>query len=1216
MKGQDIVSPTGTSGVALATRSVEDQLAWGEATFSVPTGSDDWQQRRLQAAACVPGQHYDTAAGACVACTAGRAQPAGGRSSCVECSAGKYATGKSLNLSSWTRTRGVCFTCDFCMISTSRVCDTHVIHEDYDTAAEAMAACWNDAACRSVFVKNCDGTGPMGHPWDWSTTTMDSSSPSSLEYNTCLYTPPVNIGSATCAVCPAGTFSGTGAEACTPCAAGYSQPAVGQSHCAECSADSYSPGSVDLSAWTHVPGRNCQDVDQIHGYREATDALSACVLDTACLSVFDHGCDGSDDNVNWKTCRSATGSPGSKCLYTPPPIHRGSVACANCPVGKTQPYGSGGKHAFEAEHADDISDCFFDCAAGTSVNTLNEKGGCAPCPFPERCLGSNCSAALHSTGNLCGSCVQGYYSAGQFCAKCADSPWLTMLAAVIGVAAAALVVWKLSKQEAYKPPSTVDVGKTLGRGVASIAGQAKQTQQAVAMQSPAAAGANSDALASTMMSRSAHTLVASVVWPHFTYSLLPLMLPNMHWPSVVTDTVKWFRSLAFLDIGIFVEPGCFNSGADSANKALTRLGLAHGGFWLVLAGFALVRCAGKCTEQHSKISQRAVNAAVFAFLLAHALLLRSCLAVMHCVESSSNIDHLSPASQHKKPSKFVGHLQSDPDTACDLRTTVLLVSLMMVLLITIFGSKAAVTSLVEYRARRSARRAATVPALAMSVTVPVGVASGQPMLINTMAGQIQVVVPQGLGPGMVFQVPLPAPDQSRLEAQLAKKKAPIVKCICIMSGCTWLYCTWLCGYEILSLLVKPEGSLSAAEHQLPAFGTIGTIVYGFILPLLLHRVIRKNVDDGRLDDPDFRARYGYLINRFKPGKWGSEFRILSRKTVLLLVTIILSEYSFLVAPAQLVTLGWAFYKQWKERPFAEVGSKKQTFEHETPNGWSRGDVLEALSLGSQIAINLIALTRFKGHEVVHAPELSAWTKTRARHCENQIFSYHTATEALDACWVDADCLSVCDDGEGAEPWITCKSANGKEWSSVPEPYMYTPPTWIEPEPEPEILPEDQANDEASIVIALATLMFVLLPAMYGIHIVLTEWRVGRRTKRQTQNDSSTTPGTAINSNRRRTGGLSDSLMGGSEPSVEMIELMSSPLETAHMASAAATLPPSIGIDAMEELLRTARLAQYTEALRELGCVMPEDLEDLQEAEMIGLGMKKIEIRRLLRALRP
>ena len=61
-------------------------------------------------------------------------------------------------------------------------------------------------------------------------------------------------------------------------------------------------------------------------------------------------------------------------------------------------------------------------------------------------------------------------------------------------------------------------------------------------------------------------------------------------------------------------------------------------------------------------------------------------------------------------------------------------------------------------------------------------------------------------------------------------------------------------------------------------------------------------------------------------------------------------------------------------------------------------------------------------------------------------------------------------------------------------------------------------------------------------------------------------------------------------------------------------PAPVTVKSMEELLHAASLAQYTEALRGLGCVVPEDLSELQEADMMELGMKRLEVKRLLRSL--
>jgi hypothetical protein len=55
-----------------------------------------------------------------------------------------------------------------------------------------------------------------------------------------------------------------------------------------------------------------------------------------------------------------------------------------------------------------------------------------------------------------------------------------------------------------------------------------------------------------------------------------------------------------------------------------------------------------------------------------------------------------------------------------------------------------------------------------------------------------------------------------------------------------------------------------------------------------------------------------------------------------------------------------------------------------------------------------------------------------------------------------------------------------------------------------------------------------------------------------------------------------------------------------------------GRETMTNLLSVAKLQQYAPALRELGCVEVADLADLEESDMMEIGMKKIEIKRLLR----
>ena len=51
---------------------------------------------------------------------------------------------------------------------------------------------------------------------------------------------------------------------------------------------------------------------------------------------------------------------------------------------------------------------------------------------------------------------------------------------------------------------------------------------------------------------------------------------------------------------------------------------------------------------------------------------------------------------------------------------------------------------------------------------------------------------------------------------------------------------------------------------------------------------------------------------------------------------------------------------------------------------------------------------------------------------------------------------------------------------------------------------------------------------------------------------------------------------------------------------------------LSDFLASARLKQYEHALRDLGCREVADLAHVDEAACIEIGMKKIEIKRLLR----
>ena len=164
------------------------------------------------------------------------------------------------------------------------------------------------------------------------------------------------------------------------------------------------------------------------------------------------------------------------------------------------------------------------------------------------------------------------------------------------------------------------------------------------------------------------------------------------------------------------------------------------------------------------------------------------------------------------------------------------------------------------------------------------------------------------------------------------------------------------GNHCHAQVVTLSWHLGATGYILPALGGAGTLVYGLLIPAFLHRKLATANKARVLNSPACRHRYGFLFVRFKPGRWGAEFRILWRKTLQLLVTTAFAEQPYLVVPAQLVVLGWSIWRQYVEHPFAEMGSARRAFVEAHPggDGWSRGDKLEMMSLGAQ-ATN-VALT--------------------------------------------------------------------------------------------------------------------------------------------------------------------------------------------------------------------------------------------------------------------
>ena len=51
---------------------------------------------------------------------------------------------------------------------------------------------------------------------------------------------------------------------------------------------------------------------------------------------------------------------------------------------------------------------------------------------------------------------------------------------------------------------------------------------------------------------------------------------------------------------------------------------------------------------------------------------------------------------------------------------------------------------------------------------------------------------------------------------------------------------------------------------------------------------------------------------------------------------------------------------------------------------------------------------------------------------------------------------------------------------------------------------------------------------------------------------------------------------------------------------------------LSQALSASHLSQYEDGLRSLGVTSPSDLQDLEEADCLEIGMKPLEVKRLLR----
>eukprot|EP01047_Picozoa_sp_COSAG01_P007963 COSAG01_NODE_308_length_19148_cov_13.076697_6_plen_1036_part_00 len=626
--------------------------------------------------------------------------------------------------------------------------------------------------------------------------------------------------------------------------------------------------------------------------------------------------------------------------------------------------------------------CMTWCPKGTAAR--NGQISCRTCPFESRCLGgwgTNCSSG--STGKMCSSCEQGYYSFASLCAKCSGTlRWQTVTAALVGMVVLPRVLWWFSNTPVSILADTLDViehGDTIFQ--------------------------------STRM------LVISIVWPHFTFSLLPLTLPHITWPTVITSVVNSIRTVAFLDIGSYFGMECFFD-ADATSAMLGHFVTLHAAFWLILFLFAIGRCCGKCVENRKLYSQRAVNASVFTFMMMHPMLLLSSLKLWHCAPNRDLLEKQTRFSNIETDGSVLpshaGHLYAYPDVACDTRT----------------------------------------------------------------AWMVQWMVVSVIALACVYFFQEDYESQGR-EAEV-KLNVRCCKCMILTPG----------PVILLIILVFNHHVGEIVDYSVTIIGVMFTFLYGVVLPLALLLKIKANI---RNIDGDFRARYGYLVNRFDDDSVYWEFWVLARKSSLLLLSTMLTEHPYLLGSTQIILLMVALFYHERKAPFIT----------------NVGNSLEALSLFCLLGQSAATMFNVQ-HEY---PVSSTWTQLNHTRCPTKfasssnemgkreyggliwastftLYEERTACDNLDyameICWDTAGCWGVEQDGE-------IFNYNVQNFCSVgfgePDTYhtddgllvkrdttLYVAPNpWNGPQPPP-------PDATKSIVMVLLAFTFTTAPVLYGLHI--------------------------------------------------------------------------------------------------------------------------------------
>eukprot|EP01047_Picozoa_sp_COSAG01_P018076 COSAG01_NODE_973_length_12368_cov_12.435732_2_plen_1763_part_00 len=340
-------------------------------------------------------------------------------------------------------------------------------------------------------------------------------------------------------------------------------------------------------------------------------------------------------------------------------------------------------------------------------------------------------------------------------------------------------------------------------------------------------------------------------------------------------------------------------------------------------------------EGAQTVANHGINAALLLFLVSHAMILRSSAELVHCVGFATDDD-------------FVGHLASDTNVRCSGATTwVLFVYAIGAVAVAFVGHVCHIFEDMMNHDNQGGTPEEVLDTWSFRLIV-------QPLLGIPLFGiygsiegsSLEVIYGYYVG---IKVVCLAIPAFLLLIVLFVNiiwypfTKEPFFDQV-------WSETFW----ENFDGMGRPPVTSYAEALALPLLGAYGIYLYGVAVPCKLFETLQAAHTADRQMGAACRHRYGFLYLRFEPGHWHAEFVLLARRSALLLISVFLGGSSRVAIGCQLVVLAPALCYQCHYKPFTEIGSARAAYLVRG-RGWSRGDVLEALSICSQVGNLLVAL---------------------------------------------------------------------------------------------------------------------------------------------------------------------------------------------------------------------------------------------------------------------